>query len=214
MIPVADFHAYVLPYAPGCSTVAASRALIDSAIEFCRASYLLDETAEAAVVAGSRSVSMVLADPALVPCWLMSARWNGADLEPATPDQLDAERPDWRTASAEAPRFVVGSPGTPGTLLLTPAPTADGVLQATFAIAPARATRELPDVLLEEWAEGIASGALRRLLSMPSQPYSDPAAATAHGVRFAFAVDQARLVASERQTRGRSVVKRVAFGSR
>ncbi|WP_145517616.1 hypothetical protein [Yersinia mollaretii] len=53
-----------------------------------------------------------------------------------------------------------------------------------FAIEPRRDVTEVPDVLVDDYADVIAMGALEDLFIMPGKPWTDPQRSQYFGVRF------------------------------
>lgn len=84
-----------------------------------------------------------------------------------------------------------------GTLVLDPAPAADGILLISAVYLPGTGCGLFPDWLLDRWGEAIAAGAECRLKETPENardpvPWYDPAGAQAAQDRYGQAVFEAK----------------------
>ncbi|EKN4181150.1 hypothetical protein ABF231_003388 [Yersinia ruckeri] len=57
-------------------------------------------------------------------------------------------------------------------------------VQVDFAVEPQRSVSEIPDVLVDDYADVIANGALADLFLMPGKPWTDPQRSQYFGTRF------------------------------
>ncbi|HBA6777691.1 hypothetical protein [Escherichia coli] len=69
-------------------------------------------------------------------------------------------------------------------------PTAPGVVNVLYAVAPKAGGRTVPDELLA-WHEEVAAGALERLFMQMDVPWSDPSRAQYFSVQFAEGIRRA-----------------------
>jgi hypothetical protein len=107
---------------------------------------------------------------------VLELRLNGVELDPWTPDQLNAQYGpgrNWRT--------VTGVPGQwtseyPNQVTLVPMPTVTtvGGLTGWAAVKPLAAAANIPDELFEEHVQTIADLAIGRAKASMSKPYTDP----------------------------------------
>ncbi|KDR25961.1 hypothetical protein [Caballeronia zhejiangensis] len=159
----------IKPSAVGVSDPAAFDAVRDSIAEFCRRTRLwrFDETFDVSA-AESQAISApygaMLFD-------IERVNFNGAKLDPASTQWLDAHINDWRTmAPAGAPKFFTQT--QPGTITLVPA--AAGTVQVWSTLELSQDADQAPDFIADQHRETIAHGALARLLMLPGKPYSNP----------------------------------------
>lgn len=133
---------------------------------------------------------------------------NGESILPQPLDELRARWRHW-TAVEGSPLFYTQL--DPDTVTLVPKPvddSADG-LEMRAHYKPAHDAAELPDFLLDQHAQAIASGALSTLMSMPDLPCYNPNQAMAHQAVFEAAAYKANTQADRSFTRApRRVVGR------
>lgn len=103
-------------------------------------------------------------------------------------------------------------PGYP-IISVHPAPSEDATAAFTIVAAhqPTRAATKVADVLLDDYAEDIAAGAIARLLLMPAQPFTAPALSKPYRDQFLDAVRSAASLARVGLGAAHSRVRRVAF---
>ena len=164
------FLTRLLPLVPTCPDPTARQALVDSAIEFCeRTDVLQVRTDPIQVVAGEAMYDIDL-PPYTEPARLLRA-WVG------TQELVVMRAPTW------APQYD-SSPGGPTHISLLgedgvaltplPAPGPHDMLTLLVAHRPVREARQLDDKLLSRWADAVVHGALSRLAVIPGQAFTDP----------------------------------------
>lgn len=172
-------------FAPGVADPTAYEWLREAAIEFCARTRSWRSFDEYTVV--GREAEEVRAPDGAVIHEIELVRFNGVDLKPAAPSDLDLETPGWRTGTAVGrPRFYTQM--EPNTLAL--APLGAGSVTAWLVLKPAPDALEVPDFLADQHRQVIADGALSRILLLPNQPYSNPALANAMMGSFQRALAQ------------------------
>lgn len=162
---LADFLPYVLPEAPGCSDMAAERAIRLALIELCAESFLWSETQGAVNSVASQ------ADYAYAPAAgqqivrLEGLTINGVEATTVTPGL-------GRAIAAFGDGSTVAH-GRPGGFTLAPAPVESGLpIVTTCAVAPSLDAATVPDHF-GMLAEQIGRGALSRLLAASGKAYTD-----------------------------------------
>ena len=78
-------------------------------------------------------------------------------------------------------------------LRLTCPPAQTFLTDCVVAIKPSLASDSLPDALIEEYGEFIASGAVEALLEMPGTAWFDPNMGARHGQKFRSAITSTRI---------------------
>lgn len=187
-----DFLLDVVPHlAADPSEPVTVNAIKNAAIEFCKKSWVWREYADPvstkANVAAYDLEPQSSADIAAV----VSARLNGFALTASRQDELDEQLPDWQT-----------KPGTPKKytqvdttqILLAPMPDVASPkgLILSFALQPLRSADELPDWIATQYWEGIAMGAVAKLMLMTGKPWSDPKTGLDKRNQFENAIGEAR----------------------
>ena len=188
MAALADFERFVVPFVEGAPAPAVDDAIVDAAVEFCTRTRLLrvfldpvtlvPGTAEYELDAPEGDTQIV----DVVAAWLPEGR-----LTSKTRPELEEIFPDgwaWRQvgSTAEVRHFFCRLPGI---IQLVPSVTvkAPRALRLEVAYAPKRNAQQLPDVLLDRYAEHLGNGALARL-HQHKAGYAD--AGRAGGYQMAF----------------------------
>jgi hypothetical protein len=91
-----------------------------------------------------------------------------------------------------------------------PAEDAANAFTVKASFAPTRAASQLPDILFDDWVEGIAAGAIAILQSTPAQSYTSPTAGTYRMV-FNDAMLRARSEARKGRVMASTRAKPVVF---
>lgn len=198
-----DFLSRVLIEVPGCSEISALQAVKDTCIEFCEKSLVLIRDHDP-VTLKAGEVDYDLEPPTgYLVAKIMKAWLNHTELMPLPPDVVsdaavyNREFPEYQDAASTPTRFLQKDERT---ISLWPMPDKDYVNGLTMRVAlkPTRASTSVEDVVFEDYAETIASGALWRLLGSVGKAYTNAQSAAAHKLLF----NQGLNVARQRATRG------------
>lgn len=196
------FMSRLLPLVPGCPDTLVRQALVDTAIEFCESTLIVQGNSApqtATVDVGSYTLTV----PAQQAVTSVLNVWYGTkQLRPAAALQIDAILAyvsGVGTTTAEKGTPDVFYELSPGVIGIYPVPnvTTASYLSARMALRPTRTATSLEDVLLNDWVDGIVSGAEARLRDIPNQPFSGDSTLA----RAKFNV--ARQLASNLRVRGR-----------
>lgn len=188
MKTLTDFLPEVMPSVPGCPQPMVINAIRNSVIEFQERSGLSEQTIPITLVPD-------LADYMLTPAAgttlreLLRGDLDSQPVYPATEADLDSDNAAWRFAIGTPTRMLVKN----GLLKVTPIPQLAGTLNTVFVDTLTRTATDVDDVLIDEWMETIASGALRRLLAMPGVAWSNPDLSMYHKGVFDTDVCNARI---------------------
>lgn len=189
----------VLMKATGCSDPLARQAVLDSCIEFCEETHIVQFTSgPMPVVTGVMSYELDVPQDQEVAATLKV--WYGTrQLFPATPDQIDTILAYVDSAGGQTP--PTGEPSTffeyaPGVIAIYPAPnqTANNMLSARAASKPTRTATTVDDLLYKDWVEPIVGGALTRICSVPNQFFSSDAMAAQGMGQFRYGVNRASAI--------------------
>lgn len=209
MAAITTLYPAVLAIASQAPEILASRALIESAREFCSRTRLWREDLTALDSAASTaSYTLTLpADSAVVD--LMSVKYNTENLTPKDSAQLDKIDSEWRTR--EGTPVYYKREGTDGLRLVrVPATALTGAIEVYAALKPAFNATSIDDTVLEEHQDTIVNGALARLLRIPKKEWSDKSTSEYYRTLF----ERELGVASSRGDSGRTanVARKVRYG--
>lgn len=193
----------VVPDVPGAGLPLIKNAIKNAAIEFCQRTrvYRIEHPAISAVEddgeydwAPGAGLKVVRAEIV----W-----YEGKQLDPVTPADLQALYPQWTEETGPPVYFVQEMPET---LVLVPKPNADAAdaITARVSVKPSRAATSISDQLYELYLEQIAAGAKARLFAMQSKPWSNPQGAQRESGLFEDAIAQANLDAFRGHSRARN----------
>ena len=179
MKTVASFMPRILPYLPGCSQPMASQALVDYAISFCEDSLVLRQTQEPiAVVANVSAYSLdAPADQQVarvIHVWLDGKLIQPLPSDVPIPGDGLVRRPTAYYTTRVDSELLVN---------LYPIPDADYTLTVETALRPTRDATTLQDDLFTLWVEPLVLGTLSTVMTIPDQPFSNPAAAMTYSAR-------------------------------
>lgn len=187
MATVASLVPRVTMLAPGLAEPVAEQHILDAAIEFCRETLILyGDLAPISVTANDATYSLGAATGSRV-VKVLRAFFDGEELAPRALDSLPA---DWASDTGTPVGYYLTGEAS---LVLYPAPQANGTLNVLAATAPTRTATDLDDSLADLWLEAIVAGAVARTYMTPNQPYSNPVVAQAYAVQFDKAVHDARI---------------------
>jgi hypothetical protein len=207
-----DFLSRVLIEVPGCAEISAVQAVRDSCIEFCEKSLVLVRDHDPIFIRAG-SVDYDLEPPAgYLVIKVMRAWLENAELFPFSPDAVadaavyNRNFSSYQAAPSLPQRFLQKDERT---VSVWPVPDKNYPNGMTLRVAlkPTRSSTSVEDVIFEEYAETIASGALGRLMLSAGKPYSSPQAAVAHKALFMQGLNVARQRAGHGHTRSNLSVR-------
>lgn len=191
MTALAEFRPYIIPIAPGIPEFAIDRALIDSAIDFCRQTYVWQEVLDPVLLLAGVTEYEIYPPEGAISAVLEVTTDSEDILERATRESIrNVDR-------YGRPTFFVHR--VPDVLEIGPAPVAPGEAFVRVALEPKAGATQLPEGLYRDWRETIGAGAAARLLLV----YGDARqAAVAQGV-FDAGLLRANAHATVTRSRGR-----------
>lgn len=189
MKPISDFFPRMLPYLPGCSEPLAAQAILDAAIVFCEDAQVVREELDGFVtVAGEKSYELY------APAQQQIARVLDVLVDGRSIPGIAAEDVDLLVGAEGSPvSFYTSRNGSELLLNLFPTPDKAYQVQVRAALRPARNATQLEDDLFNLWSDAVLAGAMARVMAVPGQPFSDPAAAVGYGMAAARAANKARV---------------------
>lgn len=208
------FLSRVLIEVPGCADISAIQAIKDACIEFCEKSLVVTRDHDPITISAG-VVDYDLEPPSgYLVIKVMKAWVENNEIHPLAPDVV-------RDASVYNRLFssYQSSPSTPTRYLqkeersisVWPLPDKQypNGLTLRVALKPTRASTSVEDVVFEDYAETIASGALSRLLVSVGKAYTNVPAAAVHKGLFMQGINAARQRATHGHTRANLRVRPV-----
>lgn len=192
-----SFFPNILPEVPGAAEMLVENAVRNAAIEFCEKSLILTRDHDPITVLPN-IVDYDLEPPTGYLVIKVQKAWlENQPLHPMAPDLVKEAATYNRLFSS----YQAG-PTTPThylqkderTISVWPLPDkkyANG-LTLRVALKPTRTSTSIEDVIFEDYAEVIASGALYRLMASPGKAYTNPDLAVVHKSLFEQGVNTAR----------------------
>ena len=206
MAALTDFHPYVLPQVPGCPEPTVDLAIRSALIEFCEKTLIVQRDLDpVTVVKGIVDYDIDPPTGQLV-TRVLRLWFKDRELTPTAPDNVhNAEVYNTLFSGADKersdPRMFIQKDERTFTIYPIPKDTVANGLTVRVALKPTRTTETVEDVLFEDYAETIAQGALFRLLSMPSKPWTNGPGASAALTLFTTGINTARQRAARGHTR-------------
>ena len=190
------FLDYVLPHVPGCTNEMALLEIKSTIIEFCEKSLIL-QTDHDPVTAVSGTIDYDLEPPKdRLVVRVMKAWYKGQELEEMAPDDIDTpsvynQNSGYHVHRADPLQFFQKDART-FSVYPIPNETVRQSITLRVALKPTRSATTIDDLIYEEYAETIGSGAISRLALSPGKPYSNPQLANAHHALFHAGLNVAR----------------------
>ena len=198
-----DFFPQILPDAPGVPEPIAINAIRNACIEFCEKSLILARDLDPITIRQGIIDYDLEADSGYLVTKVMTAFVENTKINPMAPDFVREAAVYNRLFSS-----YQAQQSTPSAYLqkserqitIWPVPEKDYSNGLTISVS-------VDGVLLEDYAEAIASGALRRLMATVGTSYSNPKMAAVHEGMFQVALNVARQRATHGYVRANLSVK-------
>lgn len=189
MALIADLLTRVSDEFPATPGVVAQRALSDAVKEFCSRSHAWQDMLSQVIVIPGTATYDLDVDTGTQIVALVEVRLAGVKLDPVA-NELFSQR---RTLPAPG-KPTKYTQTQPTSLELDRAPIQRDVLtaKAALTLSLGATNTTLPDSLLDEYGEAIASGAKMRLVRQANQPWYAPDAALGYAGPFYTAITQAK----------------------
>jgi hypothetical protein len=187
--PLSEFRQHVGPHVPKCPQIQIDKAITDAAVEFLKESRLLQQGLPAIDIVGGQSTYALANPTGFQIATVHSALYNGKKIGEMSEDSMDrnwlsisrhleidtgSSADDWRVMTTDSPGLFYQP--TPNTIRLIGIPnaslTAGLVVTATVYPLPT-AVADVDDWVYAEYYEGIAAGAIARLMAVPAQSWSN-----------------------------------------
>lgn len=192
-VSVEAFLPFVLPHVPGCPVVAAKQAIVSAAIEFCERSRVwqtVPSTSTLDVVANQSAYAVPV--PAEGNSAMVLELWlDGRLLTPLSHQDLQGRfGVNWLTVTGSPIHYTQFDQDA---VILVPKPVAGltGGLLLRACFKPARTAATLPAILFNQYVEGVAAGAVLRLLLTPGKPWTQPELAGPNAEQYNAEINRA-----------------------
>lgn len=186
---------------PKCPVPVIVQAVRGAARKFCTRTRLWTHRSEATdILAGHADYACAVQDRNAETCAVLKVEIRGQPLESVNAEQWRGLDP---THSAELPgKYMVTEPGI---VHLWPIPSQDmpGAMTVEVALTPTLTSDKAPSFLLSAHDRTIAAEALKDLMLIPNQPWTDLQIGMAHGQDFIRQENRARIAASRGGTNAR-----------
>ena len=179
---ISNYLSEILPYAIGVPHPTAIKAIRNAAIDFCERTKLWKYESTTAVLATDPATSSLITPTDSAVFDIEVALFNGFELMPKAPRDLDVTQRGWRTGDLGLGNPTYITQINQNTMTIVPQSSDDGSLYLCLRLKPSQTAATLPDFLID-YAECIGWGALGRVLSIPAQPYTNPSLATYYAAR-------------------------------
>ena len=205
MASLQSFHSLVMPSVKGCPIPTADQAILNACIDFCERSLIFREVLDTCYTAvNSTDVELDLPTQTRV-AKIMRVSLDGVEIRPVGSDDFMGININPNTPSAKPSSFAYMSNGV---LMFHPKPNAVYSVQAYVALKPTRSATAVDDKLFEDWGDYIASGALQRLLTIPSD-WANLSLAKVHYDIYMSGVNKAMVESRRDKTRAEERIQPV-----
>lgn len=207
-----SFFPHVIPEAQGVAEIIAINAIRNACIEFCEKSLILTRD-HTPVTIQKGEVDYDFDPPTgYLVTKVMKAWLDNTPLDPMSPDAIkkaSVYNRDFASYQDESSTPTAYLQKDERTVSLWPPADKEysNGLTMRVALKPTRAGDSVEDVLFEDYAEVIASGALSRLMMSVGKPYTNEKMAAVHRGFFEKGINLARQRATHGQVRSNLAVK-------
>ena len=213
MTPYESFFPYIMPEVPGAPEPLVVMAIRNSCIEFCERSLILTRDHDP-ITMRTKIIDYDLEPPIKETLVIKIQQvWvEGSKIYPLAPDAIRAAGIYNRLYSEyeenlSTPQFYLQKDERTITVWPVPDKVYRNGLTLRVALKPTRDSENVDDVLLEDYAEAIAAGALQRLMSSAGKPYTNIQMAAVNKMIFDRGVNLAKLRMNAGHSRASLTVK-------
>lgn len=198
MKAISSFMSRILPHVAGCPDVVAQEALVDTAIEFCEKTLVVQQTLDpVSTQAGIIEYSLDAPTNEMVVA-PVSAWYKTTLLQPVSAQEIrnvQAYSVAFSPQENSPTYYFWTAPGTVG-LYPIPSTSEPSVITVRAALKPTRDATTLEDVLYDDWIDTLVAGTLARLHMMKDTNWASADRALIHSREFRVGVQRARIESS------------------
>lgn len=192
MKDLTDLLPHILPYAPGCPVPVALEHIRSAVTDLCERTRLWNDTVSFTWAAGQNAITppagAVLHE---VDAVRYGTGTNAYNLNSRSRQWLDDNWAGWREQTASQPSDYTQT--VRNSLLLVPDLDADATpdtVEVDIYLKPANDCTQLPDFLIDQHWREIAWGALKDILVLPNQKFTNPDLAAFFAGKFQAKLDE------------------------
>lgn len=193
----------VLPHVRGCSDPLAELEVKRAAQDFFERSRAWQVLlAAVAVSANQKEVTVTPSDSSQALVRVEAAWYDGKEVHPVTPRDLEDDGTDWQEETGTPERFLRL---TPGIIRLWPYSTAAAIsgVKTRVSVKPSESATGIPDDLAVKFRDALATGAKALLMLTPEQKFTNLNLGAALHEKFEAMIAQANWEASRAYGGGR-----------
>jgi hypothetical protein len=181
MRALSQFYPFIEPEVMGCPYVVIDHHLRQALREFCDRTGVWQEWADALTLDGTTLTFDADLSSGQELVNVVRATLNGVDIDVLAGSGLPG---DWdQAAPAKLTKNTLVHFDS-AQFMVFPTPTAGDVLRVLQALQPSLAATQVGDVLLNRWADEVATGCKARLMAMLGQSWSNPTLAAKYESEF------------------------------
>jgi hypothetical protein len=208
MISIDELFPRVLPFVVGCSEPMARQALLDSAIKFCDKTDVIRESLDAfPTVSGLPNYDIETPNNQMRVSRILSVTVDDHKIFGVFEEDAD-KLPE---QEGKPSTFYTRRIDSVLELYLNPVPDISYSVVVHASFTPTVNATALADDLINRWYEGIVTGAISYLASLPNMPFSNPALAAQKEIERLKACDDARRESYYGRIRGGSRIRQRPF---
>jgi len=166
------FLASIRPYVPGCSDPWIERAVLTTAIRFCVRSRIWQQETEHSLAAEDQAITLTVPTGSFVVAVKVS----------------------------NALRCIVSYTLAGAVITFDDAVSSATDITVVAFLRPARAAEALPDILYDDWFEGVEAGAKAELMMMPGKPWTNMDMAGLNQRQYHHEAGEANIVANKKNS--------------
>ena len=178
----------IQPHVPDCPTPMITDMVRSVCIDFCESSRYLRTQLDSFNTVVDDDEYEITTPTDTVLAGILSMRVGDRVLEATTQERLEEEATYWRDRSGPPTRYIQSSEQA---VILNPVPSDVEAVRVFAAIRPSQASGGIDEAIFERFRDGIASGAISRLMAMPGVAWSNPQLAEYHASIYGASVTQA-----------------------
>ena len=182
----------VIPVVPDCPDSLIERNIRSAVIEFCEKTGIYQAELDPLTTVGNIYEYDLEAPNGTVVHKIMSAVFDGKDIEPISTGLIEQRKPPWRDlANAGVPEYYIKQGQSLVWLVPVPSTTMVSSTVIRAQLKPTSSPSGCDSDIMAEYRDTIINGALFRLLRTPGQTWTDLTGAQIYGALFAEGVNSA-----------------------
>lgn len=190
---IEDFYRYVSFELPGCPEEIMRQAVVNTVKDFCRRTHAWNFFMDPIQLIDDEASYELEYPFDSKPITAMEVMIGRHALKPLKSTQLSMVLPGWQTAKSDVPRYY-NEAQIESSITLYPTPyNSLEQLVMRVALEPKVSATTVPDSIIEQYHETIASGVKARLMLMPNKQWSAPGNGAAYKAAFEDGVTNARI---------------------